>query len=114
MVPPYLAAYAEYSGNRTIMEEAVRQCQLYRAFLRREPLGLWAHIQGGQGNHDPGLWATGNAWAAYGMLRVHASITRGQWNGEMDEEKEELIGWISEIMDGVGETIVSVRCLKPN
>lgn len=106
MVPPYLAYYAEMTNNRTLMSEAVRQISLYRDFLRREPQGLWAHIQGGQGNLDPGLWATGNAWAAYGMMRVHATIQRGRWSGEMQGEMGQLRGWVGEIMDGVKASLV--------
>lgn len=106
MVPPYLAYYGQMTNNKTLLEEAVTQISLYRDYLRREPLGLWAHIQGGQGNLDPGLWATGNAWAAYGMLRVHATIQRGRWADEMGDEMGRLRAWVGEIMDGVGQSLV--------
>lgn len=108
MVPPYLAYYGEVTNNKTLVEEAVNQISLYRDFLRREPLGLWAHIQGGRGNLDPGLWATGNAWAVYGMMRVHATIKRGQWSGEMEGEMGQLVDWSREIMEGVQQSLVSV------
>lgn len=112
MVPPFLSMYAEYTRNQTIMQIAYDQCRLYRDFLRRPIVGgqggaLWAHIQGGQGNLDPGLWATGNAWAAYGMLRVWATIGKSSYDGQFGSQRNDLANWIGEIMQGCSGFVVS-------
>lgn len=109
MVPPFLATYAGFSNNQTYLQIAYDQCRLYRDRLRR-PMSsgaLWAHIQGGTGNLDPGLWATGNGWAAYGMLRVMATIQKSQWAGQMGSQRGDLASWVGEIMDGCKGYVVS-------
>jgi hypothetical protein len=37
--------------------------------------GLWTHIRGPVIN-DPGIWSTGNAWAAAGMMRILATLVK--------------------------------------
>lgn len=71
MVPPFLAYYGAMQDNTTLMDEAFNQISLYRDQLHDSSANnLWKHIvQGGDGE-DPGHWATGNGWAAMGMLRV--------------------------------------------
>lgn len=112
MAPPFLAYYAADTSNITLLREAVNQCQLYRDLLHLDApspfAGLWQHIQGPQ-NADPGLWSTGNAWAAAGMARVLATVLKApflraskdaenaKWRGEAVAG---LTALIKEIVDG--------------
>lgn len=52
---------------------------------------------------DPGYWATGNAWAAAGMLRVYATIDNSRFSGGMKNQKKDLKNWVEEIHRGVYE-----------
>lgn len=108
MVPPFLAYYAVASNDLGIMKEAVRQCEMYREVLiiKSGPKkGLWKHIVGPSEMADEGVWSTGAAWAAYGMVRVRATISG--WrpsNGTMALELQQLDQWIGEILDGAIRT----------
>ena len=86
------------------------QCLLYRAALRQSS-GLWAHIKGGNGAiaEDPGLWATGNAWAAAGMLRVWATIAHSTFAGNMACQMNDLQTWITEILNGAQGQVVRLN-----
>ncbi|KDR67534.1 hypothetical protein GALMADRAFT_147078 [Galerina marginata CBS 339.88] len=89
MAPPFLAYYGVASNNATILQIAVQQCLLYRQALRANTTataappkthpssasGLWTHILGPV-NMDPGIWSTGNAWAAAGTMRVLATLVK--------------------------------------
>ncbi|KIM42480.1 hypothetical protein M413DRAFT_18686 [Hebeloma cylindrosporum] len=90
MVPPFLGYYGVATNNVSFLQEAVNQCLLYREVLQAKtvassarppsthPLvasGLWTHIRGPV-NNDPGIWSTGNAWAAAGMMRVLATLVK--------------------------------------
>lgn len=108
MVPPFLAYYGGMTNNQTLLQAAYTQCQLYRSALR-QPNNLWAHILGGNGAHDPGMWATGNAWAAWGMARVLATIKKSSFAGQMSSQTADLGNWIGEIMTGCQPFIVRLR-----
>jgi rhamnogalacturonyl hydrolase YesR len=97
MVPPSLAFAAVLQNNQSLLSTAYQQCNLYRQGLR-QPAGLWAHIVQGSGTSDPGLWATGNAWAAYGMLRVWATIYHSPWRQSLTSEMSDLQSWTTEIL----------------
>ncbi|CAA7268296.1 unnamed protein product [Cyclocybe aegerita] len=89
MAPPFLAYYGAAMSNATVLRAAVEQCRLYHQVLltnttspayspAKQPqstAGLWVHIVGPE-NADPGLWSTGNAWAAAGMMRVLATVLK--------------------------------------
>ncbi|KAF8157098.1 hypothetical protein B0H34DRAFT_859672 [Crassisporium funariophilum] len=79
MVPPFLAYYGAATNNASVLSASVDQCRLYRQILRANTtgvaVGLWEHIIGPQ-NADPGIWSTGNAWAAAGMTRVLATVIK--------------------------------------
>lgn len=108
MVPPFLAYYAVQSRDIEMTRQAFRQIQLYRDVLsinRGSLEGLWMHIKGPSEMRDEGCWSTGNAWAAYGMARVRATITGWQPSNEtMVQEKALLDQWIGEILDGAIRT----------
>lgn len=108
MAPPFLAYYAVHTSNLTLLQDTVEQCRLYRQILQgQEDNGSWMHIIG-PAHLDPGLWSTGNAWAAAGMTRILATVIKAphslfatkkdtQWkSGAIDS----LTGWIKEILDG--------------
>ncbi|KAG5653301.1 hypothetical protein H0H81_001261 [Sphagnurus paluster] len=112
MAPPFMAYYAADTDDIALLREAVAQCERYREILQLKTsspharfVGLWQHILGPQ-NNDPGLWSTGNAWAAAGMTRVLATVLKApicknkaetRWRGEAVAG---LTLWIKEIVDG--------------
>ncbi|KAK8853391.1 hypothetical protein IAR55_004095 [Kwoniella newhampshirensis] len=98
MVPPFLAYYGAVNNNQTLIQIAYQQCSLYRNALRQSN-GLWYHIVDGTGTSDPNPWATGNAWAAAGMLRVWATIRWSDYASQMSSQMNDLQGWITEIFD---------------
>jgi len=109
MAPPFLAYYAADTSNLTLLHETVYQCRAYREILQNTetPLaGLWHHILGPQDN-DPGLWSTGNSWAAAGMTRVLATVLKAPFLSDSPEgsafrstASDDLASWIKEIIDG--------------
>lgn len=106
-VPPFLAYYGALTNNQSLLEEAHRQCSLYRDILRTDN-GLWAHILLGNGTHDPGLWATGNAWAAAGMLRVLATMQWSSFAGQLISQINDLRSWTTEILAATQSYVVSL------
>ncbi|KAK5683350.1 hypothetical protein LTS10_004881 [Elasticomyces elasticus] len=108
MFPPFLAYYAVHKQDMALLRAAVHQIQLYRDALlipdgAKE--GLWKHIVGPSDMADDGAWSTGNAWAAYGMARVRATISGwGPSREVMGEEIGKLDRWIGEILDGAMRT----------
>ncbi|KDQ10691.1 hypothetical protein BOTBODRAFT_36004 [Botryobasidium botryosum FD-172 SS1] len=97
MVPPFLAYYAALQGNKTLLKESYTQIQLYRSHLRDPATGAWRHILEGSWN-DPGLWSTGNGWAAMGMLRVYQTILNSKFSNEFSRERKDLITWSYDIV----------------
>ncbi|PPQ75979.1 hypothetical protein CVT26_005873 [Gymnopilus dilepis] len=90
MAPPFLAYFGVATQNVTALRVAVEQCQLYSQALTANTTtgtatppsshsasaqGLWIHILG-PASPDPGLWSTGNAWAAAGTMRVLATLVK--------------------------------------
>jgi hypothetical protein len=90
MAPPFLAYYGVATNNASYLQDAVNQCLLYREILQANTSSspasppnthallasdLWTHILGPV-NTDPGIWSTGNAWAAAGMMRVLATLVK--------------------------------------
>ncbi|KAJ9120031.1 hypothetical protein QFC22_002928 [Naganishia vaughanmartiniae] len=98
MVPPFLAYYGYMHSNQTLLQEAYTQCSLYRSGLQDPTTKLWRHIVQGTGTSDPGLWATGNAWAAAGMLRVLATIIKSPYSDQMASQRADLQAWSDEII----------------
>ncbi|KAF8189382.1 hypothetical protein BJ912DRAFT_1143160 [Pholiota molesta] len=87
---PFLAYYGVATNNATILKTAADQCVLYQQALvanttatdpsppTTHPVnasGLWTHILGPVSD-DPGIWSTGNAWAAAGTMRVLATLIK--------------------------------------
>lgn len=106
MAPPFLAYYGAATKNLSVLKEAVSQCGAYRDILQVTDglsAGLWQHIIGPQ-NYDPGLWSTGNGWAAAGMTRVLATVLKApvaqQDPSWRDGAITGLTTWIKEILDG--------------
>ncbi|KAF5383001.1 hypothetical protein D9615_004847 [Tricholomella constricta] len=106
MVPPFLAYYGADTSNETLLFESVKQCGYYRQVLQANTTmahkGVWEHIIGPE-SQDTGLWSTGNAWAAAGMVRVLATITKAPiaqaavWR---QDAIDDLTCWIMEILNG--------------
>ena len=111
MAPPFLAFYGAATNNASVLQEAVRQCGLYRDVLMvngtdTEYVGLWHHIVGPQST-DGGLWSTGNGWAAAGMTRVLGTVLKAPhglfahgYGMRREEAVRDLGAWIKEILDG--------------
>jgi hypothetical protein len=102
MVPPFLAYYGALHDNTTLMDEAYTQISLYRDQLHdANANNLWKHIVLGGSGEDPGHWATGNGWAAMGMLRVAGTYRASSMASVYQGKHDTLIGWVEEIVEGM-------------
>ena len=105
MVPPFLAYYAADNEDEDLLRDTVTQCRLYRDVLQpknNQTKGLWQHIIGPE-SRDTGLWSTGNGWAAAGMTRVLATVTKATFISNLtwrQQTIDELTRYIKEILDG--------------
>ncbi|KZV72199.1 hypothetical protein PENSPDRAFT_683897 [Peniophora sp. CONT] len=102
MMPPFLAYWGAITGGKNGTEQlknAHLQCKLYREALFDADESLWHHIEGGSWQLHS-LWATGNAWAAMGMVRVLATIRGSHAAWELKSEQQDLIDWVNEILKG--------------
>jgi rhamnogalacturonyl hydrolase YesR len=102
MAPPFIAYYGALQGGpkgHDLLRTAHEQVRLYREVLFDADVGLWRHIALGNGT-DPTHWATGNAWAAAGALRVWATIEQS-CVADMTLQQDHLIKWVRETLDGV-------------
>jgi len=115
MVPPYLAYYGALMRNDSVTQAAYDQCRLYRQYMTNGT-GLWRHILlGNEEMQDPGYWATGNAWAAWGMLRVLSTFMHSQtYSDRMEAQKADLKAWILEILNASYAQIDTATGLLPN
>ncbi|KAF8974688.1 Six-hairpin glycosidase-like protein [Flammula alnicola] len=99
MAPPFIAYYGALQGGvqgDTYLQTAYDQCRLYRDALRDES-GLWRHITLGSFN-DTTHWATGNGWAAAGMLRVLSTLNHTTHGRQFLGQQANLAQWINEIL----------------
>jgi rhamnogalacturonyl hydrolase YesR len=116
MAPPFIAYYGalQYGGagsaGETLLQTAYEQVKRYREVLFDEDVGLWRHIALGNGT-DPTHWATGNAWAAAGMLRVLATIQQSWAADMMWSQQDDLVQWVEETLDGVWKFQVGFHLL---
>ena len=103
MAPPFIAYYGALleDGSRCheLLQVAYDQVRLYREVLYDPSVMLWRHIALGNGT-DATYWATGNAWAAAGALRVLATIQRTHAGHTMKSQQGDLMKWVGEILDG--------------
>lgn len=106
MVPPFLAYYATDKGDLQLLQDTVRQCQLYREVLQPNTTaaykGAWMHIIGPE-SQDTGFWSTGNGWAAAGMARVLATVMKASFISDLawkQQAIDNLTQYIKEIIDG--------------
>lgn len=90
MAPPFLAVAGQ-------PEEAVRQISGYRKILQHPEKKLYYHIWDDDRKvfDRKLLWGVGNGWAAAGIARVIKALPE-----KMKSEKEMLIGYAREIIDG--------------
>ena len=101
MAPPFIAYFGVYQqgDNKTfLLQAAYDQCRLYRNYLQDSTTKLWKHIQLGSGQ-DGNLWATGNGWAAAGMLRVLRTIGNSDVSESFLDQQRDLLDWIEEIVN---------------
>ncbi|VDB90615.1 unnamed protein product [Peniophora sp. CBMAI 1063] len=103
MAPPFIAAYGLTLGDTTdgydLLVEAYNQCKAYRTVLLDTTVSLWRHIMLGTWTL-PQHWATGNGWAAYGMMRVLATLDKSPQSNQLSSQKADLALWIGEILTG--------------
>ncbi|KZT53077.1 Six-hairpin glycosidase [Calocera cornea HHB12733] len=99
---PFLAYYGLVTKNQTLLQTAFEQCELYRQALFEPQYGMWGHIysEDTQSWSDEGIWASGNGWAALGMLLVARTIEVSEFGQQMANETEALQGWVKEILVG--------------
>ena len=103
MAPPFIAYYGALQiglQGDSLMWMAYEHVKLHREVLFDKKVGLWRHIALGNGT-DPKHWATGNAWAAAGALRVLATIQRSNASESMRSHQRDLMKWVGETLDGV-------------
>jgi len=103
MVPPFIAYFGALQnddGGLALLRIAYDQIRLYRNALFDADVSLWRHVTLGSWQ-DSGHWATGNGWAAAGMMRVLAIIRRSNFSQQMESQQHDLIQWIDEILTGV-------------
>lgn len=98
MAPPFLAYQGVATNDLSLLRESVRQIRLYRQVLQDTETGLWTHIAGT--TPDKGAWSTGNGWVLAGIARVFATISHWTPTSDWEDEKEELITYAREIIDG--------------
>ncbi|GMK56851.1 hypothetical protein CspeluHIS016_0306910 [Cutaneotrichosporon spelunceum] len=106
MVPPFLAYFGAVTNNQTLLQAAFDQISAYRQGLQDPETKLWRHMSPGPEAEDPNLWATGNAWAAAGIVRVLATIKRSQFGAEMGDQQSQLQVWAAEIL-GASKTYMT-------
>jgi hypothetical protein len=104
MVPPIFAYWGALQTDLDVQREyltlAYDQIRLYRDYLRDESAGnVWHHIVLGSWN-DTGHWATGQGWAAAGILRVYQTIAKSNLRDEMGWALTDLTNWAEEIVAG--------------
>ncbi|KAG2086547.1 uncharacterized protein F5147DRAFT_748606 [Suillus discolor] len=114
---PFIAYFGAVTNNATLLQIAYDQCRLYRdALILDGPTGkLWGHIYSDDNKTwiDEGIWGTGNAWAALGMLRVAVTIQKTEHSSDMASQIACLTSWIKEILDGEFAALTSDN-LVPN
>ena len=99
MAPPFLAYYGALQNDYSLLKEAYNQLWLYRYYLRDENTGLWRHVALGDWQ-DNNLWATGNGWAAAGIMRVLKTINSSSLADTLVGEQADLASWVDEILSG--------------
>ncbi|KIJ36672.1 hypothetical protein M422DRAFT_61143 [Sphaerobolus stellatus SS14] len=108
---PFIAYYGAMTNNQSLLMQAYTQCQLYRnaLLMSNGPTGpLWAHIRDDSGSFiDQGLWASGNGWAAQGMLRVQAILMKSSFASSFTSEINDLKSWVKQILDGTFKALNS-------
>lgn len=100
MAPPFIAYFGALQGGESglgLMQYAYQQCKLYRNYLKDDS-GLWRHVTLGSWQDDT-HWATGNGWAAAGMLRVLETLANSDQADSLTEETNDLTIWIQEIIN---------------
>jgi rhamnogalacturonyl hydrolase YesR len=114
MAPPFIAYYGALRGGSAgqgLLQTAYDQVRLYREVLFDADVGLWRHIALGKGT-DLTHWATGNAWAVAGMLRVLATIQQSFAADLMVSEQTHLVQWVRETLNGAWRFQVGFPLLK--
>ncbi|GAA5881319.1 hypothetical protein JCM16303_000127 [Sporobolomyces ruberrimus] len=99
MVPPMLAYYGAMSQNVSLLEEAYTQLKLYRDYLASDSSKALRHVVLGDWQ-DNGMWATGNGWAAAGMIRVAATLQHSSYASQFANEIGDLKQWTQEVLEG--------------
>jgi unsaturated rhamnogalacturonyl hydrolase len=90
MAPPFLAAAGQY-------EESLKFVKGIRSYLWNEQHKLFSHRWSDSKNDfvNKSYWGVGNGWAMAGMSRVLGALPPN-----MKEEKELLIGYVKDVIDG--------------
>ncbi|KAK0242478.1 glycoside hydrolase family 105 protein [Armillaria nabsnona] len=104
MAPPFIAYFGALAGGDSevqLIQTAYEQISLYRDVLRDDN-GLWQHVALGSWN-DTTHWATGNAWAAAGMLRVLMTMNHTAQADQFTGQSANLTSWIGEILSTAWE-----------
>jgi rhamnogalacturonyl hydrolase YesR len=103
MGPPYMAYLGVVTEDMDLLQEMIRQCELYCELLVTET-GVWRHVANAPGvgdvKTDNGAWCTGNAWAAAGMVRCLATLRKSRYAAESIADQNSLVKMTADILDG--------------
>ena len=115
MGPPFIAyfgAIEQGNSQTSLLQSAYDQCRLYRQYLQDSTTKLWKHILLGS-FQDTNFWATGNAWAAAGMLRVLQTLRNSGVSESFLKQQGDLIGWVEEIVKASWDLQVRALLFNP-
>ena len=77
---PALVEMSALRGEPHYLEEAVHEIEVHARHLLDRETGLFYHMwDETSGQHTPGLWARGNAWAALSTLAVLDALPADDW-----------------------------------
>jgi len=113
MAPPFIAYFGAFEHGDTknwLLQYSYDQCRLYRKYLQDSATKLWKHIQ--VGSPDANLWATGNGWAAAGMLRVLRTIHNSDVSNDFLGQQGDLLNWVEEIVNASWNYQTSAGALR--
>lgn len=102
MGPPLLAYYGALSSDSYLMQQAYLQVKGYRSYLRKTDIqNVWGHVYDASGKYwvDSNNWATGNGWAAAGIVRVLSCMVTSSIHGNFVSQQNDLAAWAKEIID---------------
>lgn len=77
MCVPFLVRYAGFRGNAAGLDEAARQCLLYRAYLFMPEVRLMSHVYDFKYNTPTRVpWGRGNGWTMFSLAELLTKLPK--------------------------------------